>query len=89
MRVAKLLRESLPGWRGEARLYELTPPYPTPGHYLARYVIVSQLTYDDRPTETAVFPAQSDATVMSYLELWSCEGGGHCEALQLKGYHVK
>lgn len=87
-RVATLLQESLPGWRGEANLYELSPHYPTPGHYLARYVIVSQLTYDDRPAETAVFPAQSDSTVMSYLELWFCEGGSHEDALQLKGYHV-
>lgn len=82
--IAKKIR-SIPGFTGEAWLYELTPPF---GPH--QFVISSAANVLFSGPETYVFPASEAGEVTSWSELeGSFRGGLNCDqAIRNMGYEV-
>jgi hypothetical protein len=86
---AELIIDSLPGFRGHASLYKLTPPITYDGRSI-EHVVVSSVG-DDWVCETYIFEADSAGEVKNWGELpGSYKGGvGHECALFGAGYQIK
>jgi hypothetical protein len=72
MKIAKLIKDDLTGFRGHAALYQVNPPMvsrswdePEKSH---DFVIVSSSNVWGRP-ETYIFPATRDGKVIDWLEM--------------------
>lgn len=78
----------LKGYRGDARLYRLSPPATTYDGDEAEYVIVSAADVPFSGPETYIFPAHPDGKVMNWTEMDGSFRGGlnHEEALRNAGY---
>jgi len=95
VKTATLLRH-LDGWKGDARLYRLTPPLTEDRSWLAEpdatheYVIVSGVTAFGGGEETFIFPALKDGHVKSWGEVEGSFQGSidHAEALRGAGYEI-
>ncbi len=93
MKTAKYLRE-IHGWRGDARVYELSEPMLYNGEEGTSLVIVSAITAMISGPETYIFPATEESLENDQPSSWceldgSYRGGlSHEEALQNAGYEV-
>lgn len=78
---------NLKGWRGDARLYQLSEP-----HEGFEYVIVSAIrsAVDTLMPETYIFGATPEGKAINYLELTGSFRGGtdHSRALADAGYTI-
>lgn len=93
--TAELVR-SLEGWRGNARLYRVSPPMKYGYDYgdgddrrgETEYVIVSAVVAMFSGPETYIFPAREDGSAIDMLELDGSYRGGldHEAALRRAGY---
>lgn len=98
MKTATLIRESLPGFQGDARLYRLDPPaewtrYDDDGEPVAvptTHVVVSAADAMYSGPETYIFPADGQGKVTSWGEMDGSFRGAfdHARALQGLGYEV-
>lgn len=93
------LIESRSNHSGEARLYRVEPPMRYAKEYDAdwnpvyadtEYVVVSAVTSEYTGSETYIFPANQEGTVIDCDELHGsyCGGLDHAEALRRAGYIV-
>jgi len=84
MNTAKLIRV-LMGFRGNAQLYEMNPPYE---HH--KYVVVSAADVPFSGPETYIFPADEKGTVVDWMEMDGSYHGGlsHQQALENAGYQL-
>ena len=82
--TAVCVERMIVGFRGDARLYRLTPPLDGD-----EYVIVSAADTLDGP-ETYIFAADALASVIDWRELDGSYKGGldHAQALRNAGYEV-
>jgi hypothetical protein len=89
MPTATFLR-SIKGWKGDARLYELSEPGVTDDGEQYDHVIVSAIVADYTGPETYIFPAKADGEALDYIELPGSYRGGldHESALTGAGYEV-
>ncbi len=87
MKTAKKIRE-LDGFKGEAALYEMSPPYE--GH---QFVVVSAISiaFDTGRSETYIFPSDAKGKVTDWGELEGSRRGttSHSEILEEAGYEVE
>lgn len=91
-KTAQFIRNLDYGFRGDARLYKVTPPMA--GHNdvdMHDYVIVSAVDVPCSGPETYVFGADENGVVRDWLELDGSYRGGlsHEEALEGAGYTVE
>jgi len=92
MRTARFVK-NLDGFKGEARLYELTPPLQ--GEWdkrkKARFVVVSAINAMFSGPETFIFKADKTGEVLDWGELSGSFKGAldHEQALNNAGYKVK
>ncbi|HEY6117458.1 MAG TPA: hypothetical protein VI172_16010 [Candidatus Dormibacteraeota bacterium] len=73
------------GWRGDARLYRLSPP-----HEASPHVIVSATEVPYLGPETYIFPATDEGSIVSWSEMEGSYRGGldHAQALRNAGYEI-
>lgn len=96
MNTAKLIKAGLKGFRGDARLYKLTPSLNEKdynGHHKAdhEYVLVSASHGAFSGPETYIFPANKRGDVTDWGELGGSFKGGldHKQALENAGYSIE
>lgn len=84
------LIENLSGWGGEARLYRVDPPMSYGDNQQTKYVVVSAVNVMFSGPETYIFPANSNAKILNWLELPGSFRGGldHTRALEGAGYSI-
>lgn len=88
--------KAIDGFRGEARLYRMTPPLQEEDWdgeiETHEFVIVSAImgAFDTMRDETYIFPADSEGNITSWLELDGSFQGemDHVQALTNAGYTV-
>lgn len=88
MKAARYLT-TLPGWIGDARVYELDPPMLEE----TRYVIVSAVDAMFTGPETYIFPAEKTGDVFDVADMLELDGSfrgalDHEQALANAGYEV-
>jgi len=94
---AKFIK-NLDGWRGDARLYELSDAiewdkpwdYNDPPAKTTNYVIVSAVVAMFSGAETYIFPSDENGNALDMIELEGSYRGGlsHKVALENAGYEV-
>ncbi len=74
------------GWKGDARLYKLSPPLK--GY---DFVVVSATTVPNQGPETYIFPSEPDGQPAHWTELPGSFRGGldHDKALRDAGYETE
>ena len=90
MKTAKLIM-NIKGWRGDARLYELSEPVEYgEGNKKTKFVVVSAAYVMFSGSETYIFPADKNGNVMDWGELEGSFRGGldHVVALENAGFTV-
>lgn len=93
MKTAKLIRGNLPGFSGEAALYELSEPVeytPDDTPIETRFVIASAVVAPFSGPETYLFPATKDGAITDWGELHGSMKGtlSHLRALEHAGFTV-
>ena len=84
-------RRKLSGFRGDARLYAVSPPAPTGEDGVTTdYVVVSAVVSPYFGPETYIFPADVDGNVTRWLEMDGSYRGDldHGKALRGAGWEV-
>lgn len=86
MKKAKLIKDSLEGFRGHAALYKLSEPLE--GH---TFVICSAADVPFSGVETYIFPADEDGKIIDYGELEGSAQGTRSHAMVLRnaGYIIE
>jgi len=93
MKTARFIKK-LEGWRGRAKLYELSEPveYGWTEKGETKFVAVSAISFapDTGLPETYIFPCDKDGNVLDWLELEGSFRGGmdHEKALNNAGFTV-
>ena len=93
--VAKFIKAANSDWRGDARIYELTPPFEFgkgEDTKTVTYVVVSATTTAQDGDETFIFPITEPAKPVpeDWNELPGSTRGilDHAEALKALGYEI-
>jgi hypothetical protein len=96
MKIAKLIKDDLTGFRGHAALYQVTPPMassswdgPDAPSQMNDFVVVSSANVMGR-NETYIFPANEKGKVLDWIQMEGSQGGiySHDDAFANVGYDI-
>ena len=87
-KVAVLVQDNLPGFRGRVKLYKLTPPIALIGE-TSEYVVASAADTPDHGPETMLFASDAKGKPTTWEDLANCSGYDHAEVLRQVGYAEK